>query len=122
MTVFNPFDFFVEAYAEKFPFAYPDDLATELVALSATPEPAGPLLAALSARHRPRAAAHRRFPGRPQRARCSSEIGYVIRMEPGVQTPEETLRSGTGSCRDSGWLLVQILRHLGFAARFVSGY
>ncbi len=120
MSVVNPFDFFVESFAETFPFDYPEDLVGELAAYT-TPEAAGPRLAALLAT----------IPKRDIRtvtllvelnARLQQAIRYVIRMEPGVQTPEETLALGSGSCRDSAWLLVQIARNLGLAARFVSGY
>jgi len=120
MTVYNPFDFFVEESAEYFPFSYPDDILPDL-AIYRTPEPAGPLLAGFLAtvsRERERTVDF----VVNLNARLAHEIGYLIRMEPGVQTPEETLAAASGSCRDSSWLLVQALRHLGLAARFVSGY
>ena len=120
MTVINPFDFFVEPAAEAFPFAYPEEVRDEL-ANCLMPEPAGPALAAFLARL-PRSAKNTVDFVVELNALLQREIRYVIRMEPGVQAPEETLTLASGSCRDSAWLLVQILRHLGLAARFVSGY
>ena len=120
MSVINPFDFFLEPYAERFPFVYEPwelrELRPFLETLPLSPE-LNDYLAGISRE--------------PKRSvdflvelnfRLQSEIGYLIRMEPGVQTPEETLKTRSGSCRDTSWLLVQILRHLGLAARFVSGY
>ena len=120
MSVINPFDFFVEDSAETFPFTYDDwlrrDLRPFLETLTLGPHGTEYL----------------------ESIDCSSQrtvdflvgineqlqkaIRYLVRMEPGVQTPEETLSTRSGSCRDSGWLLVQLLRQLGMAARFVSGY
>ena len=120
MTVYNPFDFFVEESAEFWPFEYGEDLRPDLV-IYRTPEQAGPRLEAFIA-------SIDRTPTRTVdfvvdlNRRLSQEIGYLIRMEPGVQSPDETLQLASGSCRDTSWLLVQILRNLGFAARFVSGY
>jgi uncharacterized protein (DUF2126 family)/transglutaminase-like putative cysteine protease len=120
MTVYNPFDFFVEPEAENWPFDYPEEIRADL-AIYREAEPAGPLLQRLI----------ESVDGTPRNtvsfivdlnARLQREIGYIIRLEPGVQTPEETLAAAKGSCRDSSWLLVQLLRQLGFAARFVSGY
>ncbi|MBD3765122.1 MAG: transglutaminase family protein, partial [Rhodobacterales bacterium] len=120
MTVYNPFDFFVEDTAEVWPFDYPLDILPDLAAYR-TPDPAGKLLARFLERiPRDRTRTVDFVVG--LNAGLAQEIAYVIRLEPGVQTPEETLGLGRGSCRDSSWLLVQILRHLGFAARFVSGY
>ena len=120
MAVYNPFDFFLEPAAEEFPFTYEPLLKQELAPYLAT-EAVTPLVKA--------------YLGKINRKKrrtidflvdlnqmLHEDIKYLIRMEPGVQTPEETLTLGSGSCRDSGWLLVQLLRHCGLAARFVSGY
>ncbi|RUT34903.1 transglutaminase family protein [Arsenicitalea aurantiaca] len=120
MSVYNPFDFFVEEEAETWPFAYPEDLREDL-SIYMTPEPAGPHLSAFLASI-PRESVNTVTFVTGLNTRIQQQTGYVIRMEAGVQTPEETLERATGSCRDSSWLLVQTLRHLGFAARFVSGY
>ncbi|RUW61906.1 transglutaminase family protein [Mesorhizobium sp. M7A.F.Ca.US.008.03.1.1] len=120
MTVYNPFDFFVEPSAEAFPFEYPEEIRDDL-AIYRTPEPAGPLLSALL-KTIDRSAANTVNFLVDLNARLQREIAYIVRMETGVFSPEETLAAKKGSCRDSSWLLVQILRNLGIAARFVSGY
>ena len=122
MTVINPFDFFLEAEAEHYPFSYAPTLLKDLMPfLHVAPAMDGtPFMEFL-----------RTVDRRPRKTidflvdlnqKVKDAIGYVIRLEPGVQTCDETLGKRTGSCRDSAWLLVNLLRHLGFAARFVSGY
>ena len=120
MVTINPFDFFLEPEAETFPFTYDPVLDHELAPYRQA-EPAGALLAALL----------EQIPRTEQRTvdllvalneTVQHAVQYIVRMEPGVYTPEETLAGGKGSCRDSAWLLVQVLRNLGLAARFVSGY
>ena len=120
MTVYNPFDFFVEERAETWPFEYSPDYAPDLE-IYRRPERLTPLLKSFLDK----------IPEEPVNTvdfivdinrRVEQAVDYIVRLEPGVQTPEETLKIGSGSCRDSSWLLVQVLRRLGFAARFVSGY
>ena len=120
MAVYNPFDFFLEPSAEKYPFKYETLLAQELAPYLAVEHLTKRLRACLA-----------RIDRRKRRSidflvavnqMVHQDISYLIRMEPGVQTPDETLKLGSGSCRDSAWLMVQLLRHCGLAARFVSGY
>ena len=120
MGDFNPFDFVLEPGAEQFPFLYSAELERDLAPYRRV-GPAGPLLASFLSR----------LSREPQNTvsflvalngRVREEIGYVTRLEHGVQSSEETLQLRSGSCRDSAWLMVELLRHLGFASRFVSGY
>ncbi|MEQ1709873.1 MAG: transglutaminase family protein [Hyphomicrobium sp.] len=120
MAVINPFDFFVEESATNWPFAYGATLEKELGPYL-EPQPAGPLLQAHLDRIDRREKTTIDFLCDLNR-QLQNDVRYLIRMEPGVQTPEETLSTAAGSCRDSAWLLVQVMRHLGLAARFVSGY
>jgi|SaaInlStandDraft_1057018.scaffolds.fasta_scaffold05399_4 uncharacterized protein (DUF2126 family)/transglutaminase-like putative cysteine protease len=120
MTVINPFDFFIEDYAEEFPFEYEPGFKEELKPYLTVATPGDAI--------QKYAETIDVSPRRPVsflydlNAKIQNDIKYLICMEPGVQTPEESLTKRSGSCRDSAWLQVNMLRHFGLAARFVSGY
>ncbi len=120
MEVINPFDFFVEPYADLWPFKFPPEFHED-IAVFTVAEPPGPRLKEFvqSISRKPTNTVDFLV---ELNQRLQHLIRYVVRMEPGVQTPEETLGSAAGSCRDTAWLLVQILRLIGLPARFVSGY
>ena len=120
MATINPFDFFLEPNAESFPFSYDPALDHELAPYLRC-DPAGRLLTKLL-EDLPAAAKSTNDFLVEMNQGVQKHIDYVVRMEPGVWSPEKTLSEGRGSCRDSAWLLVQVLRHRGLAARFVSGY
>src|ERR1700726_2863997 len=120
MTVINPFDFFLEKYAEECPFQYDRVLLRELSPYRKRRR-AGPKLEGLIQESRTEKIRTNDYLVELNQ-RVQRMVKYLIRMEPGIQAPEKTLTLGSGSCRDSAWLLVQLLRHLGLAARFVSGY
>ena len=124
MAVYNPFDFFLEPSAEVYPFAYEPALKKELAPFMELPAPTPKLLAMvdeLLEAYLTKGARTIDFLVEVNQ-RVQKHVRYTIRLEPGVQTPEETLTKASGSCRDSGWLLVEVFRSMGFAARFVSGY
>lgn len=129
MTSINPFDFFVEEYAQHVPFDYEEQLKRELIPYLEITE-TGPLLTKLVSSIK-QELRHRVVSEKPWHVndflvsvnqRLQQMIGYGVRLEPGIQTCEETLTLAKGSCRDTAWLLVQLFRHLGYAARFASGY
>ncbi len=128
MAVHNPFDFFLEDAAEQVPFEYEPGLLRDLAPFCVV-DSAGQKLAAYTAVWKQ--AMQLKNEGEGARTldylvelnqAIQRDVSYLIRLEPGVQTPEETLEKGSGSCRDSAWLMCQVLRGVGFAARFVSGY
>jgi uncharacterized protein (DUF2126 family)/transglutaminase-like putative cysteine protease len=124
MAVHNPFDFFLEESAQIYPFAYEPGLKKELGPFMELPTPTPRLSTVIDE------LLLKYLKSRTRtidflvevNQRLQRDIKYTIRFEPGVQTPEDTLEKSIGSCRDSGWLLVAILRSMGFASRFVSGY
>jgi transglutaminase-like putative cysteine protease len=140
MSVLNPFDYFLEPGAEKFPFAYDPALNHELAPFNRKCWLTNNFSKYLTELRRDLIGEVKRrtkqerleLPDREKQPtndflvainqRLWKDIKYTIRLEPGVQTPEETLTKMSGSCRDSAWLLVQLMRHFGLAARFVSGY
>ncbi len=128
MKVVNPFDFFIEDWAEQFGFEYPkalaEDLKPYLRSVDEDAEGSGPGdLTTAWVKNFSVAPGTRTIDFLVALNRAvNADVGYSLRMEAGVQTPDFTLRTGIGSCRDSAWLLVSILRQLGLAARFVSGY
>lgn len=123
MATVNPFNFYLEEYAHNFPFSYTGELAEALHPYLQTTESGEQLKDFL---------AGSQVQGLLGQSTVSflvaltswlaGAIHYNIRLEPGVQSCETTLALRSGSCRDTAWLLVQLLRHLGLAARFVSGY
>lgn len=120
IRVFNPFDFFLEEYAETYPFIYPDALKEELLPYLEIKERDALLMDFLKGVDRDEKGMIDFLVMLNQKV--YNHLGYLIRLEPGIQSCEETLTNKSGSCRDMAWLLCQMLRHLGFASRFVSGY
>jgi uncharacterized protein (DUF2126 family)/transglutaminase-like putative cysteine protease len=132
LKVINPFDFFIEEWAEFIGWEYPKALLEDLKPYLRQVDESVDESGAGSGPGELVSDWVRNFPVRPGirtidflvalNHAVNADVGYSLRMEPGVQSPDFTLRTAVGSCRDSAWLLVSILREMGLAARFVSGY
>jgi len=120
LATINPFDFFLEESAQEYPFTYNDRLTKELQPYLEITEN-GPLLKEILAEVNTEKQSTNDFLVQVNQL-VNRRLNYDIRMTPGVQSCEETLERGIGSCRDFTWLMVQLFRHLSVAARFVSGY
>ncbi|WP_163712207.1 transglutaminase family protein [Mangrovibacterium lignilyticum] len=120
LKTINPFDFFIEESAEEFPFQYDETLQKELIPYLEIRESGKLLIEWIKTVDQSQRKTIDFLIELNQK--LFKHLNYTIRMEPGVQSCEQTLQKGSGSCRDFAWLLVQVLRHLGIGARFVSGY
>lgn len=120
IKVFNPFDFFLEDHAKDFPIAYEKELREELAPYREVKEEGPALRAWLEQVDLTKRSIIDFLVAINQRLNRS--LAYTVRLEPGIQSCDETLKLGKGSCRDMAWFLCQALRHLGLGTRFVSGY
>ncbi len=123
MTPYNPFAFFLEPGVETYPFSYSPELRKDLEPFrrADAADAYGELFRAFVKKVSVETQGTVAFLGGLNES-VRKAVGYEMRLEHGVQSCEQTLELGTGSCRDSAWLLVELCRQLGFAARFVSGY
>ncbi|MFY9089349.1 DUF2126 domain-containing protein [Arcobacter aquimarinus] len=120
MITINPFDFFVEDSAKNYPFEYKEDLRKELKPYLKIEEKNKILKDFVASIDKKEKSIIDFLVEVNQK--INQHLNYTVRLEPGVQTCKTTLEKKLGSCRDFAWLFVQVLRHLGLAARFVSGY
>ena len=120
LSPINPFEFLLDPAVEQYPFKYGPDLAGDLHPYLKV-DPPGPLLRTFVESCRDQRTGTVDLLLTLNR-KVRDEISYVTRLEHGIQTSEDTLQLRSGSCRDSALLLVECLRNLGIAARFVSGY
>lgn len=120
IRVFNPFDFFIDDYAEEFPFKYEEDLAEELAPYLEIKEADRGLMDWVESVDTTKRSTVDFLVTVNQK--LNQLLSYTVRLEPGIQSCAQTLELGSGSCRDMAWFLCQALRHLGLATRFASGY